>query len=80
MQIDFYSFGMGDVDDVDIYAAGPIHEWQQTAKGQWVMAHAQDLKYYTGPDINTFGFRVTIRGELEGRDATEYFLRYGEST
>jgi len=72
----FYDFSIGDVDDVDIYAAQPIYEWQQTDHGRWVMAHAQDLRYYTQPDMNTFGYRVVIRGMLEPQQATEYFLRW----
>ena len=67
---------MGDVDDIEIYAAQPIYEWQQTAQGQWVMAHAQDLKFYTSADPGTFGYRITIRGDLEPQQATEYFLRW----
>lgn len=67
---------MGDVDDVDIYAAEPIYKWQQTEQGQWVMQHAKDLTYYTHADPSTFGYRITIRGELEGQSITEYFLRW----
>jgi len=68
---------MGDVEDVDVYAAQPIYEWQQTDQGQWVMENANDLKYYTSSDPVTFGYRVTIRGHIaEGPLLTEYFLRY----
>lgn len=67
---------MGDVDDVDIYVAQPIYEWQQTEQGKWVMANANDLKYYTGVDPATFGYKVTIQGDLEEKRATEYFLRW----
>ena len=74
--IQFHSFRMGDVDDVDIYAAQPIWEWQQTEHGRWVMAHARELRYYTGADPHAFGYRVTIQGHLEPHDATEYFLRW----
>ena len=76
MLITFHQFSMGDVDDVDIYAAQPIYEWQQTEQGQWVMQHAQDLRYYTNPDLTSFGHRITIRGQLDERLATEYFLRW----
>lgn len=76
MKVTFYSFGMGDVDDVDVYAAQPIYEWQQTEHGRWVMAHAKDLRYYTSADVATFGYRISIRGELEPKLATEYFLRW----
>ena len=70
---------MGDVDDVDIYVAEPIWKWQQTEQGQWAMAHAQDLKYYTSADPNTFGYRISIRGEIdESPELTEYLLKYGK--
>ena len=74
----FHSFTMGDVDDIDIYVAQPIYEWQQTDHGKWVMENAQDLAYYTSPDHNTFGHRITIRGELEDKKATEYYLKWGK--
>lgn len=68
---------MGDVDDVDIYVAQPIYEWQQTDQGKWVMQHAQNLTYHTAPDLHTFGYRVAITGDIaEGPLLTEYFLRY----
>lgn len=76
MKVTFHSFSMGDVDDVDIYAAQPIYEWQQTEQGQWVMEHATDLVYYTGADPITFGYKITICGEIDGPAATEYFLRW----
>lgn len=73
----FYSFTMGDVDDVEIYMAKPIADWQRTPQGQWVMKHAKDLRYYTSPDLSTFGHRITIRGEIDDKQATEFFLRWG---
>lgn len=76
VKVTFYSFTMGDVDDVDIYAAQPIYEWQQTEQGKWVMENASDLKYYTSPDLVTFEYKVIIRGNLEGKQAKEYFLRW----
>jgi len=77
VKIIFHSFIMGDVDDIDVYVAQPIWEWQQTEQGKWVMEHANDLKYYTSADSTTFGHRVTIRGEIaEGPRLTEYFLKY----
>lgn len=77
MQVIFHEFTMGDVDDVDIYVAEPIYNWQQTDQGKWVMEHARDLKYYTSADPGTMGYRVIIRGDLdEGPYMTEYFLRW----
>lgn len=77
MKITFHSFNLGDVDDVDIYVAGPIYEWQQTDQGQWVMGNAYDLTYHTSADPATFGHRVVIRGEIKDpKKITEYFLRW----
>ena len=77
MRMIFHEFSMGDVDDVDIYVAQPIWEWQQTEHGKWVMEHGQDLTYLTGPDVDTFGYKVSIVGDLpEGPHITEYFLRW----
>ena len=68
---------MGDVDDVDIYVAQPIYEWQQTEQGKWAMQHAQNLTYHTAPDLHTFGYRVTITGDIDpGPQLTEYLLKW----
>jgi len=77
VKINFHTFTMGDVDDVEIYAAQPIYEWQQTDKGRWVMENAHDLTYHTRPDESMWGHRVVIRGEIsDPRKVTEYYLRW----
>ncbi len=76
MRVTFHEFTMSDVDDVDIYVAEPIYNWQQTDKGRWVMANATDIKYFTSADPDTFGYRVVIRGDLEEKSLTEYLLRW----
>ena len=55
MKITFHRFNIGDVEDPDIVIAGPMLEWQETAKGQWVMEHARDLRYHTQPDDRFWG-------------------------
>ena len=67
---------MGDVDDVDIYVAPPIFQWQQTEQGRWVMEHATNLEYHSQIDQTTWGTRIIITGDLEDIKATEYFLRW----
>lgn len=76
IKVIFHKFTLADVDDIDIYVAQPIHEWQQTDKGKWVMENATDLTYYTHPDVHTFGHNVVIKGKLEEKKATEYYLRW----
>ena len=70
---------MGDVEDIDIYVAQPIYEWQQTEQGRWVMKHAYNLTYHTSSDPHTFGYRIRIIGEMDqGTKLTEYLLKYGK--
>jgi hypothetical protein len=77
MKITFHTFTMGDVEDVDIYVAEPIYQWQQTDHGRWVMEHAHDLTYYTGTDPCGFGYLISIRGTVnDPKRITEYFLRW----
>lgn len=80
MNVTFHRFTMSDVDDVDIYVAEPIYQWQQSEQGRWAMKHARDIKYYTCTDPSTLGYSVTIRGTIDdGPLVTEYFLRYAQS-
>ncbi len=72
----FYTFTLGDVEDPDIYAAGPILDWQRTEKGQWVMDHSKDLTYSIYPDLQSFGNKVVIRGSLNQEDEVYYTLKY----
>jgi hypothetical protein len=71
-----HSFRMGDVDDVEIYVAQPIYEWQQTEQGKWCMSNATNLHYLTGFAPDGWGYRITITGDLEDKLATEYLLRW----
>ena len=70
-----HEFRMGDVDDVDIYVAQPIYEWQQTPAGKLCMEKATDLEYHVHPDSMTIGYRVTITGYLSDKHATFWALK-----
>jgi hypothetical protein len=70
-----HEFRMADVEDVDIYVAQPIYEWQQTEQGKWCMENAKDLEYHTQMDYLTMGHRVVITGYLCGKHATFYALK-----
>jgi hypothetical protein len=71
-----HTFKMGDVDDVEIYVAQPIYEWQQTEVGRWCMEHATNHHYLTALDPSSYGYKVTITGDLEDKLATEFLLRW----
>ena len=74
-----HEFKMGDVDDLEIYVAQPIYEWQQTDMGKWCMKHASDVYYRTEIDSYNYGYRITIVGDLEDKLATEVLLRWNNA-
>jgi hypothetical protein len=67
---------MGDVEDPDLYLAAPVYEWQQTEAGKWAMEHGKDMQYTCHPDMVTYGYKVTVYGMLEEKDATFFNLKF----
>ena len=73
----FYSFFLSDVEDPEIYAAGPILDWQNTEAGTWVMENAIDKpSFHITPDHNSYGYRVTITGKLTPKASTYFTLKF----
>lgn len=71
-----HTFSMGDVEDVDIYVADPIYQWQQTDNGKFIMERALETPtYQTSLDHEKFGYKVAIIAVLSGADATFYTLK-----
>ena len=66
---------MGDVEDVEIYMAEPIWQWQQTLQGKWCMEKATEITYHTMFDHSVYGHRVVITGYLSGKHATFWALK-----
>lgn len=77
-QLVLHQFFMGDVEDPELYAAEPIYKWQQTPAGKWCMEHASDLHFNTGLDPSSYGYKITIVGNLEDKLATEFLLRWNK--
>lgn len=72
-----HKFIVGDVDDPDIYAGTPIHEWQQSEAGKWVMKNAYDKpSWYRQMDYNTYGYQYQIRAELTPEQITFFELKF----
>jgi hypothetical protein len=76
LKITFHTFGMGDVDDPELYATLPLGEFMDTDKGQWIRDNCRDPQYVIRPDPHSYGIRVIVYGEVEESAATEYFLRW----
>ena len=75
-KITFHTFGMGDVEDPELYAALPLGEFMDTEKGQWIRANCRDPRYIIRADPHSYGTRVLVYGEVEEPAATEYFLKW----
>lgn len=72
-----YEFRMGDCEDIEIYIAQPIYEWQQTDIGKWCMKNATQLEYHHNLDHSTMGYKVIITGILTGKQLTYFLLKKG---
>jgi len=70
-----HEFRIGDVDDIEVYAAHPIYQWQQTSAGKWAMEHAEDVTWQSYIEPGYYGWTVQITGILEDKYATYYTLK-----
>jgi len=70
-----HEFTMGDVEDVEVYAAEPIYKWQQTSAGKFCMEKAEDVHWITSLDPVVMGHRVKIIGTLSEKHATFWALK-----
>jgi hypothetical protein len=73
-----HKFDMSDVEDPDIYAAGPMFEWERSEAGQFVFKHAVDTpEWHRHMDPMFMGYRYIIVAELEKKKLAEFYLRWG---
>ena len=75
--VTFCEFKLSDVEDPEIYAAQPIWDWQQTDAGKWVMENATDVSYKIFPDMQSYGYRVSVYGKLDDHNTTFFKLKWG---
>jgi hypothetical protein len=75
-----HSFSVGDVEDPEIYAAGPIWDWEHTDAGKFVMEHSVETpSYHQSLDHTAYGYRYAIIAELEAKKLSEFYLRWGKN-
>jgi hypothetical protein len=73
-----HRFRLGDVEDPDLYAAQPLHQWEQTDQGKFVMEHAVDTpEWHRKVDQFSYGYEYAIVAELEMKKLSEFYLRWG---
>ena len=72
-----HTFKLSDVDDPEIYAAQPIYEFQQSAKGKWVMENAIEEPYWCRHfEPDTYGYLYAIRAKFMEKDYTYFKLKF----
>jgi hypothetical protein len=75
-----HEFTMGDVEDPDLYAAQPLHDWQESESGQWVLAHAVETPFWHRV-VNpySFGWTYYVIARLREQDQTYWALKWQKS-
>lgn len=74
-----HQFVMGDCEDPYLYAAYPIHKWQQTEHGRWCMQHVVgEPKFFCHADMRSMGYRVAILGNLTAEDLVFFKLKWAK--
>jgi len=72
-----HEFTMGDVEDPDLYAAGPILDWQKSPAGEFVMAHAVESPYWIRQvDHSSYGYKYRIIARLSEQNQTFFRLKF----
>lgn len=74
-----HEFMLGDVDDVEIYIAAPVWDWQQTEAGAWILEHAVDKPYWVQTmDHTTYSYRIRIMARLSEQHEVFWRLKWGK--
>jgi hypothetical protein len=71
-----HTFKVHDVDDVELYAAEPIYNWQQTDAGKWVMKNAVDIYWVKNTDVETLTYQFKIVAKFMLKDYVFWELKY----
>ena len=76
-EIVVHNFSVGDVEDPDIYAGGPIWDWQESEAGKWVIENSVEKpSWHRNVDHNTYGYRYQIRARLTPEQLTYFKLKF----
>ena len=79
-EIVVHTFQLGDVEDPELYAAGPLIDWEKSEQGQWVMEHAvEQPRWHRNIDLVNYGYSFAITAKLKGSDISYYMLKWGKA-
>jgi hypothetical protein len=72
-----HRFNISDVEDPDLYAAAPMHHWQQSEAGKWLMENSNPEPVWNRDiDPLTFSYEYVIKGYLTPENYTYWKLKY----
>lgn len=72
-----HRFKLRDVDDPDIYAAGPIFDWERSEEGKWVTQHAVETpRWHRHDNPMSFSTNYAITAVLKEKDYALWILKY----
>jgi len=73
-----HRFRMGDSEDPDLYAAGPLMEWQTSEMGKWVMDRAVATpEWHRQMDQMQYQLHYAVVAKLKDIDYTFWVLKWG---
>ncbi len=73
-----HTIRMGDVEDPDLFVAQPIHDWQESDAGQFIMEHAVEKPYWhRTADLASYGHRYDIVARLSEQNECFWRLKWG---
>ena len=74
-----HKFTMSDVDDVDLYIAGPLYTWQVSEPGKYVFEHAIETpQWHKNLNPATFMVDIVITATMSEKHFVEYYLKFGK--
>ena len=80
LTVTLHEFRMSDVEDPQLYAAGPLLGWEKSEAGAWALTNCSEVPvFYCRPDHMGLGYMVTIVGKLTAKQQTFWCLKYGKN-
>jgi len=73
-----HKFNMGDVEDVELYVAEPLYQFEMSEKGQWVMQNALEPPIWNQRFVqDAYYYIITIDAKFTDEMATFFQLKWG---
>lgn len=80
-EIVVHSFSIGDVEDPDLWAAEPLHQWEHSDQGQWVMKNATEQpSWHRDHDLSSWGHLYRIMAKFTEKKLVEFYLKFGDKS